>query len=538
MGRHAVTLGERRGNSSRAIAWASNTAIAVLAGALWALLVAKVVLQWPRNSDMSWMSLVGADMASGNWRLSGWTLTAYTGWTSESLIYGVAVRVAGLSEGLMYVVPAGIYASGLLISTWLAGFRLQRGRRLARVLAFVAVAIPAPFWLFMTMQPGTHMATALGSIGAIALFAAAISGRPWAWPAAAIVVALTVAGDGLALVTAALPVGAAGVAVALRARFRPAAAVTAAAAVATGAGLMVTSPRLGIARFNTIPLPVHLVAGRHALGANARLTVDTVGTLLGVSGQNPLGESLAMAAAAGLSLLMVLAVLAVVIRWIRGHPDPADLWLDVALASALVSGVAAYLLTDLARDEFTGRYLVAGTVCGLLLTARQVARLPALRAYGAAVFGALLALHAVGLVPLLTSAHPGSPVTLTTHHDVEQWLGDHGLAYGYGPYWDANVVTVETGGRVKVRPVVGAGGLIVAHHYESRDSWYAAGSGARFVVFRRLSPAWTSNESVDEQAASATFGPPTQVVDVGDYRVLVWDYDISGRLDAARAITG
>ena len=32
------------------------------------------------------------------------------------------------------------------------------------------------------------------------------------------------------------------------------------------------------------------------------------------------------------------------------------------------------------------------------------------------------------------------------------WLDAHGLRHGYGPYWDASIVTVSSGGRVAVRP--------------------------------------------------------------------------------------
>ena len=37
---------------------------------------------------------------------------------------------------------------------------------------------------------------------------------------------------------------------------------------------------------------------------------------------------------------------------------------------------------------------------------------------------------------------------------LARWLAQQGFQYGYGPYDEASIVTVETAGRVTVRPLI------------------------------------------------------------------------------------
>ncbi len=57
----------------------------------------------------------------------------------------------------------------------------------------------------------------------------------------------------------------------------------------------------------------------------------------------------------------------------------------------------------------------------------------------------------MALLPLATAAMrpPMSPATAP----LAGWLEAHGLTYGIAGYWDASVVTLQSGDRVKVRTV-------------------------------------------------------------------------------------
>jgi hypothetical protein len=109
------------------------------------------------------------------------------------------------------------------------------------------------------------------------------------------------------------------------------------------------------------------------------------------------------------------------------------------------------------------------------------------------------------------------------------WLEDHGLRHGYGPYWDASIVTVSGRGRVAVRPIrgreLGPGGRMIVEPFRwmSDQAWYRA--PANFVVYRP-DPGSKYHFQVNDHNCIAWFGPPSARYTVGSYVVLVWKKDL------------
>jgi hypothetical protein len=64
------------------------------------------------------------------------------------------------------------------------------------------------------------------------------------------------------------------------------------------------------------------------------------------------------------------------------------------------------------------------------------------------------------------------------------WLRAHHLADGLSGYHQANVVTLETGGAVRLRPVApGADGRLAAYAWNASSAWYdPAARTATFLV--------------------------------------------------------
>lgn len=97
------------------------------------------------------------------------------------------------------------------------------------------------------------------------------------------------------------------------------------------------------------------------------------------------------------------------------------------------------------------------------------------------------------------------------------FLESHHLYAGYGSYWDANIVTLDSLGRVRVAPVIasGLGGTIEPFRWNSTNSWYKV--GASFLVFD--SGNWGQ---VNSSTALRTWGPPESEYTYHQFTILVW----------------
>ena len=95
-----------------------------------------------------------------------------------------------------------------------------------------------------------------------------------------------------------------------------------------------------------------------------------------------------------------------------------------------------------------------------------------------AALGLVLAGYLAGLgLELTAPAAPPQAAQLTA------WLESHPIGTGLSGYWEANVVTMTSGGRVAVRPVTITDGRIVPAVGQVRDDWFnPARSRVDFVV--------------------------------------------------------
>ena len=132
------------------------------------------------------------------------------------------------------------------------------------------------------------------------------------------------------------------------------------------------------------------------------------------------------------------------------------------------------------------------------------------------VLVASLALTAVGVVGYageLTRAPAPQPADA-----LGSFLESHHLTSGVGDYWSSSLVTVVTGGKVAVRPVISNGAShLVRYNRQSDASWYKDVQFT-FLVFDLGRP-WGN---VNARIGADSFGQPSERFNVGSYVVLVW----------------
>ena len=120
-----------------------------------------------------------------------------------------------------------------------------------------------------------------------------------------------------------------------------------------------------------------------------------------------------------------------------------------------------------------------------------------------------------------------------TGSGLTAWLADHHLRYGLGDYWEANSVSLASGGAVLIRPVCSAGERFTAYRWESQASWYDPGRHRADFLVLGPHPGFSCFGAGYPQAAAA-FGRPARAYRVGRDTVLVWDANLLARVGVPR----
>jgi hypothetical protein len=194
------------------------------------------------------------------------------------------------------------------------------------------------------------------------------------------------------------------------------------------------------------------------------------------------------------------------------------------LTAAIAVSVGAFVVTNRVYDVASAREIApvlpfSAALAGRLLAGPLLRRAPAPGTLRRALLPGLCLIGAgylAGLgTELTTPAAPPQAAPLTA------WLERHPLGTGLSGYWESSVVTLTSGGRVAVRPVIVTGGRVAPALGEVRDDWFdPAASAAHFVVlFPGIAgyPGFTNG-----QAVIAAFGRPDRVYRVGEYTIWYW----------------
>ena len=205
------------------------------------------------------------------------------------------------------------------------------------------------------------------------------------------------------------------------------------------------------------------------------------------------------------------------------------------------------------RDLVT-QLLVAGVAVNLAVyvlsskanVVTQTREIAPVLPFSAALAGRLLGgrvlagrLKAAKLAPLLMVVLLGylvglarevsQPTVAAQNQQLTSWLLASHLHTGLSGYWESNVVTLTSGGRVQIRTVSSSAGRLIPSTLESKADWYDPDrSTANFVV---LFPGVAGYPGfTQERVVLATFGQPARTYHVGAYTVLVWNSNLLSKL--------
>jgi hypothetical protein len=490
-----------------ALAWAAGAA------ALFALYL-RIKLAGAPSSDSANNALQAWDMLHGHLLLHGWILGDVTFYTFELPLMALVELFFGLHNIAVHVAVA---LTCLIVTGWAVAIAVTGSTGAARVVraGVVAAVLAAPMLIvsdiWITLGFPDHTGTTVFLLVACLL----VSRRPVSWFTAPLLCLILVAGQ-IGDVTVryvavpAIIVMSAYQVLARRTIRGGDAANLAAAAVSLP---LATAVRALMRHFGAYLMvsPKSFLAPYSQWGQNAAYTWHSVRMLFGTLAP-PNAGPVGVAAFFGWACLALAAVGAARVLWRWRRARRAEQLLLVAIVANIVVYMVSTLPTPRSPHDIVA-VLPAGAILGAraLVPSRIAGRLTVRAATCVAVVAALLPLS------LQAAARPPQvpPVAGLT-----AWLEAHGLRYGLGGYWDSAVVTLQSGGQVRVRAVEEANGQVTPNPWETNLLWYDPSRYyANFVIFQ------LSDGSLG-QHAMAYFGTPVSINRLGAWDVLIYNTNV------------
>jgi hypothetical protein len=516
---------------ARVMPWVATFAVA---GAFFALCLAQSLDQ-PWNADTASMSLQGWDLVHGHLLLHGWWSSDVNFYTLDTPLYGLCLLVIGFGSTALHVAGALLYTFVFLAAAWLAKGREHGARAWLRV-ALTALLLTAP--LFHGTLAGTlilvpdHCGTVIFALVSFTLVSRYTERRWTPWVLLA-VLTLGQLGDATVryvTVPALLIVWFLDTLLERRLRSpRHWLALATLASVAISLGLRAVMKHFGAYYLNK---PHTQIAPSADWGWHLKGTWLSLLALFGVSSHFP-GDSAGMVALTVIGGLVLLcgaaSILYTVVHWTK--VDVADRLLVVAIVVYL----GAYAFSTVALRGGSGLYEIVGVlVLSGALGARTIPRLrvPGRQLSDRGRARAMLAGTVVAAVAATACMVSGSGLFRAPRTSPSQplaaWLADHHLTYGIAGYWNAEPVTIYSGGSVQVRQVILVPGGFVPYAWNAPRRWFdAKQQDANFVIAQDYSQ--QPQSPLTPAAAESCFGQPSAIYRVDNFTVMVYPYNLLTR---------
>jgi hypothetical protein len=562
-------------------AWAAGAVVAV-AGLSAAYI--RLSATYPVNSDGANIVLMASDMRHGNVLLHSWVMSDVPFWTTELPQYALIELIRGLGPDVTHIAAAMTYTLALVLATLLAQAVPARTALAKPVPARTALAKPVPARTALAKpvpaKPGAAGAEGLARVLlpagimlapqlGVGIFVLVLSVghigtsvpllvtwlvldrlRPrWYVPVlAGFLLAWAAIADSLVLLAGIGPLAAVTLIRAARTLLtrqgwraaRHDLSLAAAALAATGiwAGSASTIKALG--GYTLHQVPFQFIAWS-ALGAHARTTGLSLLALFGASfrGVQPgTGIAFAILHLAGLALATV-ALGVVIGRFFRRG------LVDQVLAVAIVANLIVYLISNFSNGVLNTREIavvlpfaaaLAGRTLAPYLARPWLARpapqpqashqskasLKPRRAWRgvAPVLLAVLAGYAAGLGCQLTQ-----PTAPPANARLADWLLAHHLTHGLSGYWQSSSVTLDSAGRVTIRPLVTHFTGVVPYEWEAKRTWFDWRTQYASFVVLDDQPGFFTYWAPAHQLQDV-FGTPAATYRTGPYTILVWHQNL------------
>ena len=486
------------------------------------------------QSDGASIALQAWAMLHGNLLLHGWSVADVSYYTTELPEYTLAEAVRGMTPEVVHVCAALTYTLLVLLAALVARGQARGREGVVRVAITVAIMLGPSLAAAATLiSVPDHTGTAVPVLAALALIDRASRdggkraprtppGRHWWVPAGvALLLGWALAGDPLVLLIGVVPLlvvcGARSFRLLVQrgvplAAARHEVSLTAAAVAAVVIGTVVTHAVTMLGGFTTSRGANHFVLSGTLIKNAAGLVEDFLGLFSADFFGARFGPGLVIT---GIHLVAAVAVAVAVAQALRRFFWSEDLVIPL-LAVAIVVNIAAFsVIYEVAAS--TTREIAPVFALGAALAGRLLAG-PVLRGRLEPVLAACLAAALLAAAPPVLLAKP-APLSRS---GLVAWLEQRHLRQGVAAYWDANSVTMASGGRVTMRAVISLqAATLVPYPWELNRA--LLDSRANYVNFLvATAPHAEGGATVTGRQAIATFGPPYRSYRYAGYTIMVW----------------
>ena len=482
----------------------------------------------PINSDYANDMLIAQDMLQGNIFLHGWLLSPDPYWVTNLVVYAPILKVLGFSSFASHVASTLVYLL-LCISAVAAvacGPR-KDGRSVRLGIVLLPMLALSPSLANLTLVGPQHVGTLAAVLLVILLWH---QERASLFDSKSMVTLFLLyvfnVSDPFVMWVYTVPLlTMTGFAIFSR-RFQERKRLWLPLLIALLADVLSLFTKLMAMHFGYLRTYSLTISWTKDLSENVNLLLHGFPAMYGVALS---GRPIDLIAGALHLLVFIPAVLylgIVPIRWLRSTQEDLT---SALLSISAVSLIAEFVLSSVPLSLASLRYLLPTFVFSLIVLAREI-DLVRVREYfrrWLTVQKQQMVLASVGLLLLF----PGvgsivTPAAATQWPRIAAWLKQHHLQSGYGPYWDASILTLYSGGKVSVRAITGAFDqrhrvVLIPYLWIVMRNWYQRSPDTRFVIY---DPA--DYGDVQRSTIVRTFGPPAQKHDIGKYVIFIWDHPI------------
>jgi hypothetical protein len=553
-------MSEKQARRRARWAWGGGLAVAAVV-----LFIAYLRLSWTyaATSDGADQALQGWDMLHGNVLLRGWTLGDVTYYTTEVPEYALVELFRGLRVDVVHIAGALTYTLLVLAAGLLARGRATGRAGLVRLAVAVGIMLAPQFGndTHLLLSQPDHLGTALPLLLVFLLLDRAPR-RWWVPVAAGAVLSWVVIADRVAVLTALVPLALVCLARVLWAVLRRRGlasqwyelSLVAASALSFGVATLVVRLISDAGGYQVTPVASATLAQLHTLPRRVVVALEGILNIYGgdpfhISQNSPFGPNLGglpLSAGVGLAAVHIVGLgLAVwgFFRAFRYFFDPADL-ISPVLATAIAINVGAYSVSIIAGNIWDAREILAVLPYGAVLAGRMVpdslARLPR-RARPALAWASagVLACYLAGL---------GYGAAQSPQQDNEAaiipWLEAHHLSSGLGTYVEANLITLESGGRVAIREIAWRSAGDARRSFESKKSWTDPRHSYANFILTNSGEQWGMDGGPHRRIgliprgaiAALHAGPPSAVYHYETFTIMVWDHNLLDNLGGTPSV--
>lgn len=511
-----------------------NITAIILLAAVYCSFIIYQISRLPMNADAACMILESDDILSGNLFLSDWNLTGVTFLTTDLPYFIVGTAIAGVGLNAFRIAVALMFLTMVFCALLVACYGVEK-----KWLAMVVFAGMGLFPTFYALS-NAFVHTAAFSFCFLSIFYAmrcSDFASKWNFVILGGITALSVCGDGLALVLITLPL----LCLCVFRCFHKPVRIAASVIVGTFAGICMQKLYLMIGGANLNSLLHSEFIEISQLWENISLYIEYFLRLLNAYFFSTELFSITTCFYA-VKIFVSLFALYIICLWVKkavcsGTTDipTASLGIGFCIITLLL-WLTTFTLTITPDKYTTGRYIAFLPLMIGIVLARYVNAAPYFQKKVPLFFTVLISI--CFMMGNAASCGRSQVNPDNTFSRLAGYLQEEGLTEGYAAFWDSSVVTVYSEGEVNVRAVMYRQEALRPRRWFCKNSWYD--ENAQFVIIRneqKIEEEKKYNENdifntrigdgfdyyVTRENVEAFLGAPKEVKNFENYSILLYD---------------